>query len=456
MSDKTNTLADIAGKIKAGLSRVNQDAKDKASGEKPTANVAGQHEVNTDLDDEPPEPGPANRKSEHLTATDHDDLEEGFIIEGEAEPTKPKAKGLTKPQKLLLIFALAVGAWYWTTTQPAPVMPGTIPETSELGIKNSDGDDGASIPSPSFDLPAEKPEDQPADLAIASSNNSSEPLDFGGATKIDDANTPLGNESLTADLNDQFGAMGDDTGETIDPFSGEVKPAQPLQSAQQAALTQKKEEAIAKAAAAIPTHSDSLGLLESPNDSPFSGGASKGNELSGVNSQNKDSKAGELLDQGANADVAKLKANLAEKDGRIGKLETELGKVRNDLAKANDDLAKAKAGKGHTSKAKPAQQKPAQTAKTTQRSPSTQRVANAPKAVARPQVCVTAVAQAARNCTTCVPHAFISHKGVETMVGQGDFLEGLRVNIVGDRLDLQNANGDVVHKFWSSQNGCAG
>ena len=41
------------------------------------------------------------------------------------------------------------------------------------------------------------------------------------------------------------------------------------------------------------------------------------------------------------------------------------------------------------------------------------------------------------------------------MVGQGDFLDGLRVNIVGDRLDLQDAKGDVVHKFWSSPNGCA-
>jgi hypothetical protein len=72
----------------------------------------------------------------------------------------------------------------------------------------------------------------------------------------------------------------------------------------------------------------------------------------------------------------------------------------------------------------------------------------------RPKLCVKAVAQAARNCSTCVAHAFVVHNGAETMVGHGDKINDFRVAIVGDRLDLQGADGTEPHKFWSSPNGC--
>src|SRR5690606_39188367 len=114
-----------------------------------------------------------------------------------------------------------------------------------------------------------------------------------------------------------------------------------------------------------------------------------------------------------------------------------------ELEKLKGELAEAKKARPAVA-TRPAAPKPARVA----------RPAAKPAVPARPQLCVAAVAQAARNCTTCVPHAFVTHNGNETMLGHGDFIESLRVNIVGDRLDLQNSEGEVVHKFWSSPNGC--
>lgn len=96
-------------------------------------------------------------------------------------------------------------------------------------------------------------------------------------------------------------------------------------------------------------------------------------------------------------------------------------------------------------------QRPANTAV---RRPTPQRTVAATKVAKRPKVCVKAVAPPARNCASCVAHAFVVGPGGETMVGQGDFLAGYRVAITGDRLDLQDSAGQVVHKFWSQPNGC--
>lgn len=80
--------------------------------------------------------------------------------------------------------------------------------------------------------------------------------------------------------------------------------------------------------------------------------------------------------------------------------------------------------------------------------------AQAPRSAKRPNICVKAVAPPARNCLSCVAHAFVVVNGEETMVGQGDPLASYRVSITGDRLELQDKTGQVVHKFWSQPNGC--
>lgn len=458
MNDKTSTLKGLAQKLSDGLNRVNQEAKDKAAGKQPNQGAANAADDHDELHEALGEQATVEPSKERLSAKDGDDIDDGFIIDAEPQPEKPKAKSFGKGMRLLLIGGLAAGAWYMTSmkapTIPVPADPSSIAQEEPLAGPAP----GAVIEAPAFDLNTpDSPSDQQEDLAIGSSNETGSSLSFGAGNTGDSANDPIGNESLTADLNDQFAAMGEEGTETIDPFSGKLSQSvSPTPTASAPAATQPKTPTAEKTAATATAAADSLGLLEAPQDSPFSGGHSNGNELGGGNFQKPDSGSGELLDQNANADVATLKASIAEKDGRIGTLEAEMGKLKTDLAQAKQELTNAGSGNGKKPVAQTAQHKPAQPAKTPQRSTPTQRVANAPKAPARPQICVTAVAQAARNCTTCVPHAFISHRGAETMVGQGDFLEGLRVNIVGDRLDLQNANGDVVHKFWSSPNGCAG
>lgn len=140
------------------------------------------------------------------------------------------------------------------------------------------------------------------------------------------------------------------------------------------------------------------------------------------------------------ADVTKMKAQLAQKDSEIKSLKDQLAKKPVSSLKP----VHAKPAVAHISK---------QSASVVQRS-TTKAVPPVAKIVSRPKLCVKAVAPPARNCTTCVAHAFVVDAGAENMVGQGDFLDGYRVAITGDRLDLQNSDGQVVHKFWSQPNGC--
>lgn len=138
-------------------------------------------------------------------------------------------------------------------------------------------------------------------------------------------------------------------------------------------------------------------------------------------------------------ELAKANADLASQAEKIAALEKKLAKAEEKLNLANQ--AKPAAPQRHVAqapvKSQQAKASPVTSTKT------------------RPRICVKAVAAAARNCTTCVAHAFIVRGGVEDMVGQGDFLDGYHVSIVGDRLDLQDSNGQVAHKYWSSTNGCA-
>lgn len=455
MSENKNSLNNIADRIKAGLGKINKEVQAKVEG-KSGSTQHDEPEIDNDHD------GPVHQSSnERLSArdTDNSDSDYADIIEGEVQPVKPKKKGLDTKQKVLVVVAcVAIGLWYTKqqNNTPAPAKPTTEEQHLE-GFKpgNSTTTD---IPGPAFNL-EESSQHSTAPISVTPAASGEDDLGFGNAAPKDNANGPIGPDVLTADMNDQFGAAAEESKDELelDMFTGKVKtvathPADlPAPVKQETAAT-----AMLPAADNSPTPaSGDLAMIGAPGDSPFGEGVSNSTGLSGNKNQNPDSKKGVLQDQSANADVSVLKAKIAEKDSRIGSLEADVSKLKNDLATAKHDLVSGKNSPAKQSSSKVNQHKPAQAAHKTQRSTPSQRVASAPKVAPRPQVCVTAVAQAARNCTTCVPHAFITHRGAETMVGQGDFLDGLRVNIVGDRLDLQNANGDVVHKFWSSPNGCA-
>ncbi|MCF5374167.1 hypothetical protein [Pseudomonas syringae] len=462
MTDKKNTLGNLAGKLSAGLSRINDEAKRKAEGKSSTPLPDDQPIIDDDNLIQGHENVSASTaktaKQDRLTAKD-DDIDDALILESEIDEVQANRKGgMSTKQKLLLIACAALAIfWFIKIRVPAP-SPAQLAASNvqTIGEDAQSTDKGEDIASPPFEFGDEKhTQYQPA---VADSKGGAD-LGFGNAPTVDPANAPIGGDVLTADLNDQFNSLSEDTTETLDPFSGAVTQTLPLAVAQPVNAMAKApvSPAVGKAGEIPPQKSENTAPLQAPSDNAFKADGSNSTELGGTGSQNADSSKGVLQDQTAKADVGKLKANLAEKDVRISKLETENGKLKTQLSDAQKDLANAQS-KGKTPQ-KASQHKPvktAQTAKPAKPSTSTQRVANAPKPTPRPQLCVTALAQAARNCTTCVAHAFISHKGNMSMVGQGDYIEGLRVNIVGDRLDLQNAQGDVVHKYWSSPNGCDG
>jgi hypothetical protein len=150
----------------------------------------------------------------------------------------------------------------------------------------------------------------------------------------------------------------------------------------------------------------------------------------------------------ASSNVTTLKAELDAKDRRITEVEGRLKQVEDKLAGVqNSQPAKVKSSPVS---------KPVRHVATASKAPAKQKVVQASpvKVLPRPKLCVAAVAEPARNCSTCVAHAFITNRGQESMVGQGDYLDGYRVSIQGDRLDLQDDKGVVAHKFWSSPDGC--
>lgn len=446
MSDKTNMLGNLGTRIRDGLSKMNQEAKDKAESKK-TFSPAEQENVAA-LDEAMEAaltPDDHVNEKDRLSALSEADIDDALIIDVEPQEQKPKPKGLDKKQKLLVIGAMVAAGLYWQYQSPTPLPS----QTSEIDQSQIGGQLAApakeEVPGPAFDLSASSESDAP--IQTTSSSSSLVDLGFGEPAEAakDAANDPIGTDLLAADLDEQLTNLADDGNEILDPFTGSV-------TSEPTAALQVTDANPSNSGHDQDLEAD-LGLLGGTAANPFTGPESKSTELSGDKAENADSRSGELKNQVASADVANLNAKIAEKDGRIGVLESEVGKLKSDLAKANEAIAKLSSDPQPS--AKTAVTQPVKPTTAAQRSPSTQRVASAPKAIARPKICVTAVAQAARNCTTCVPHAFITHRGVEDMVGQGDFIEGLRVSIVGDRLDLQNAKGEVVHKFWSSPNGCA-
>ncbi len=157
--------------------------------------------------------------------------------------------------------------------------------------------------------------------------------------------------------------------------------------------------------------------------------------LAGDAKKNPDSEQQPNMQADKAVEMSELRAKLALQDQKILDLQKALD------AKANAPSHQPKAPSNSTSSAA----KPRSYATTQEK----------PKVGPRPKICVKAVAPPARNCSTCVAHAFVVDTNREdTMIGQGDYIAGFRVAITGDRIDLQNSAGEVVHKFWSQPNGC--
>lgn len=366
------------------------------------------------------------------TEPDLGDAEDGLIIEAEQQPAKPKSglAALSAKQKILglvVIGAVAIGAQKMLSN-PASSLPPALPEEQA----NFDSDFDAFT----------------GDTFAGNDDAFNGDSDFGGGSAVLDfefADDPIAQESTApAELNlegpnndltiglaeseaDEFAFL-DQNQVFLDPFTTQVTeeaPTSDLFIFDETEVSTLDDQPAADAALAQIAPSES-----------------NAHEFGGTVSANLDSGSNQLLIQ-AEAEIEKLKAELGDSSSKNVELEGKLKGMEKELEKLKGELAEAKKARPAVA-TRPAAPKPARVA----------RPAAKPAVPARPQLCVAAVAQAARNCTTCVPHAFVTHNGNETMLGHGDFIESLRVNIVGDRLDLQNSEGEVVHKFWSSPNGC--
>lgn len=452
MTDKPNPIKDLTNRLKDGIKKINEDAKTKAGVRDGDLNdQSNESETGPGIDNTQPNTGASPKHADRISAVDEDDIDDGFIIESEAENQPDKKKGLNTKQKLLFLAVLAAAGFLVLQKQSPAPDPQQIVAQNNVETAQTQPTSDVSAPPPAFDLESKPPVEAP--IPVVSGKNDAALLGFGDTESKDAANEPIGTELLTADLNKHFESLSDETNEVLDPFTGKVSTAPVIPSLNSKQPTQANSPTTREPNPAAMTVASPAKTGET---SPFTDPVSNSTELSGTASKNADSKDGVLSDPKLNSEVASLKKTLKEKDQRISVLEAENGLLKKNQAGPGKTSSAPKAQSGNSAVAKAIQTKAAKPSIPSTKGPAqSQRVASSPKAVPRPQMCVTAIAQAARNCTTCVPHAFITQKGLESQVGKGDFIDGLRVSIDGDRLDLQNAQGEVVHKFWSSPNGCA-
>lgn len=438
-NDSKNPLRDFLDQAKTGIDSMR---KKKA----PT--IDDQAEVEQDTI--------TGEKTETIRAIDNDE----FVIENEADnstPSAPSKKGsslrdMPLKKKLLLIAIVVVAGLVVKnslvsapTSEPAAVQPES--SLNKDGVAGSDfgsGSLGDGLPNPLGDAKAHDP-------AVG---KTLEALDLDGPFQVkpQDAitNEPIVSGQSAAELNnDSFGFPEANT--TSAPAA--VEPTDTIAEAMLVPGNGFGDRAKTGAAAMPATASSTpeanpFGAQSTPlasNGDSLTPPPSTGKSdtvLAGTPFQNPDSSVKPSQQGSTDTQTSELKAKLAAKDEQIKTLERQ--------------LQDAKAKKPATPKVAVTQVKHAPTSKhvpTVARQTAT-RATPVARVVPRPKLCVKAVAPPARNCSTCVAHAFIVDSGVENMVGQGDHLNGYRVSITGDRLDLQNSDGQVVHKFWSSTNGC--
>jgi hypothetical protein len=422
------------------------------------------------------------------------DILEADVIEGKATTRRSigeRFTNLSKPQKIFVFVLVVAGAMVIKNqVETFPGVPGSdtpapshaiavtpAAEVSQNELPAMSPDDKLGLPESGFGKSqATSPsEDAGNSTAKAIGFDTSGDLDLGAPATADASNVAnANNEAPAFSLNGPFGdgALKSDAQLSLEtqaqnqpPAGLKQGPEQPTPALNpstvnnahsiQSALTITDPEQIK--AAEKPTNGASVNQAPQPTEqgNPF-GKADEGvakapigfdTRFGGEAVSKPDSGKPVLGNTEVNAEEAKLKSDLEAKNRTITDLE---GKLK----QANADLAAAKKQQPTLNHSRP-DKKPARQQIAKSSTPSHKVAQTKPaKLLPRPQLCVGAVAEPARNCSTCVAHAFITNRGQSTMVGQGDYIDGYRVSIQGDRLDLQDDKGNVAHKFWSSPDGC--
>ncbi|WP_439126282.1 MAG: hypothetical protein ACNJA3_28345 (plasmid) [Pseudomonas rhizophila] len=428
--NKPGGLGDLIGKIKSGAATI------AASTKKPRRDADADNVEVIESQDAP--------------RPQIDDYNDPLLIDpqDQAEPAKPDPKKMTLKKKLVLgavVVALGVmaknGIFTPVTTHQSP------PETHQTTADASAHDEKPTLPEMhdgglTAGLPTALGEQAAVDPAIGKTLDELQ-LDGQLQKPLVASGKPVPQADSGSIPADSFGFPAQTANEPapaleIGATASQPKEHLPLPSGTNSPFTSAPEVASEPITASSPFGEIPMEAETPSKPAPLS--AEKRDPVLGSTSlQNPDSSQKPSLQNDA-ADVTKMKAQLALKDNEIKSLKDQLAKKPG----SNSKPAHAKPTVAHI---------PKQSAHVAQRS-STKAVPPVAKVVSRPKLCVKAVAPPARNCTTCVAHAFVVDAGAENMVGQGDFLDGYRVAITGDRLDLQNSDGQVVHKFWSQPNGC--
>lgn len=434
--NKPGGLGDLIGKIKSGA------ATFAASTKKPQREAAADAD-NAEVIE------PQDNRRPHI-----DDYDDPLLIDpqDQAEPTKPDPKKMSLKKKLVLgavVVALGVMAKNGIFTPASTHKPTT--ETHQASTETNSHDDKPPLPEMhdgglTAGLPTALGVQAVNDPAIGKTLDELQ-LDGQLQKPLIASGKPVPPQDSGSIPADGFGFPTQLANEPAPPLEigtaapqPQTKEHLPLPGAANSPFAPAPEVAPEpiSAGSASPFGELPLGAETPPQTAKVS--AEKHDPVLGSTSlQNPDSSQ-KPSQQSDAADVTKMKAQLAQKDNEIKSLKDQLAMKPG----SNNKPAHAKPAVAHI---------PKHTAHVAQRS-STKAVPPVAKVVSRPKLCVKAVAPPARNCTTCVAHAFVVDAGAENMVGQGDFLDGYRVAITGDRLDLQNSDGQVVHKFWSSPNGC--
>lgn len=430
-----------------------------------------------------------NRREPRASIIDGDDIVEAEYTE--APPSKRLSIGerfnsLSKGKKALVFVLFVAGAVALKNQVDAPstetnrhsavtAQPGIETSTTQASAAQADhGNAHEALELPQTELGKLSTAATPAPPANAGASSAigfdtNEGLELGTPSSSDNAGASQDSESQSFSLNGPFGdgLLKTDNQQALDAQAQSAKPnpqvpaVQPILNASQSAhpgVEHNSPSIAQQPTPAVTAQNGKTAVLQAApaNVNPFEKAANDstaehaGNDtrFGGTDTPKLDSGKPVLGKTDASANVATLKAEmdaqdrkLTEVDGRLKQAEAKLAGV--PLASA----AKAQSRPVAT---------PARHAATAHKAPAHTKVAQASpvKVLPRPKLCVAAVAEPARNCSTCVAHAFVTSNGQETMVGQGDYIGGYRVSIQGDRLDLQDDKGVVAHKFWSSPDGC--
>jgi len=434
MSDqkKQSGLSDLINTITAGAASLTAGRKKKGAEQGPES--------------EPPLTEPQDRVSDQRSTID--DLEDPLQLDEQDQqaPASPAKKQMSTRKKVLLVGALVCAAVLAKNGVFAPSPELINPPGDNKSTANSQPEDGQSS------LPNSAENGLATGLNSLQGGSAHADPDVGQTLDELALDGPLQKPIMSEDQNARPSEMppppGDGFGFPTPPSEvspppleiGKAEPKEPNRGGLTSPFDGVPQSETPTAPAAVEQNSLFGTLTPQPAQEPVAEGNAQEKRdpvLGSTSIKNPDS--GQQPSLQSNTDeLKKMEEQLAKKDGEIKLLKAQLA------TKQPAQPVRSKPAAVHSHK---------QSTVVAQR-PQPRSTKPVAKVAPRPKLCVKAVAPPARNCPTCVAHAFVVDTGAESMVGQGDFLAGYRVSITGDRLDLQNSDGHVVHKFWSQPNGC--